>query len=132
MVQFPRELLTPGKYVLLLWNYIKPDVTLCPSMAIAIRIVCYLPLALAALDEPTNAITISVFSWVASAEPTRYFSHSQRPARGIDDVTDLARSLPPPAPSMQEGITEVLLRTPPVTFDARPLSHDPESIPLLC
>jgi hypothetical protein len=102
------------------------------SMGVTTRIMCYLPLALAALDEPTNAITISFFSWVASAEPTQYFSHSQRPARGLDDVTDLARSLPPPSPSLQEGVTEILLRTLYVTFEVQSLSHDPESIPLLC
>jgi hypothetical protein len=101
-------------------------------MGIMGRIICCLPIVFAALDEPSNAISISLFSWMASADATQCFSHAERPARGLDDVTDLARALPLPVPPPQDSVTEILLRASPVTSDAKPFSHDPNFIPLLC
>jgi hypothetical protein len=101
-------------------------------MGITGRIICYLPIAFAALDEPTNAISISLFSWMASAEATRYFTHAERPARGLDDVTDIVDVLPPVVPPLQDFVFEILLRAFPVPSDAKPFSRDSIFIPLLC
>ena len=96
------------------------------------RIICYLPIAFAALDEPTNAISISLFSWMASAEATQYFSHAERPARGLDDVTDLVDVLPPPVSPMQNLVIVILLSAFPTPSDVKPFSRDSIFVPLLC
>jgi hypothetical protein len=100
-------------------------------MRLAIRSVLYLPLVYLALDEPTNAISISLLS-CTNLQRIDYFPESQRPLRGLDDVTDLARSLPPPPPPMPEICPELILTSSPITSIAKPFSHAPDHVPLLC
>ena len=101
-------------------------------MSIFRRTICYLPLFFVALDEPTNALTIHLCSLASSFQPERSFPAAQRPARGLDDVTDLARTLPPLPPPLLDGPGETLLRAFPATSDAELVSSGPDFFPLLC
>ena len=104
----------------------------CQSMSTVRRTICYLPLLFAVLDEPTNAVTIHLCSLACSFQAEQSFPDAQRPARGLDDVTDLARTLPPLPPPLLDGPGETLLGAFPTTSDAELVSSGPDFFPLLC
>jgi len=102
-------------------------------MFFGVRAICFLCVCFVALDEPSNAISIPFFSWVGGQHPLKSVPEAARPLRGLDDVTDLARTLPPPSPPAPDGRPELLeSTTTPITSTAKHWVYVPEYVPLLC